>query len=123
MFRRPPRSTRPDTLFPYPTLFRSSGRAGGTRGPSAGAGPLPDAGRLRIRDGDAAAAIGDGAASDRSEEHTSELQSLMRITYAVFCLKKKNPQHIYTFNTPTSIDTLNKSQSEHPSVPNKHNQK
>src|SRR3546814_10804653 len=75
MIRRPPRSTRTDTLFPYPTLFRSRLRAdpGATQ-------PLRHMG-LR-RDG--------GADSRRSEEHTSELQSLMRISYAVFCLKKKN---------------------------------
>src|SRR3546814_1962706 len=72
MIRRPPRSTRTDTLFPYTTLFRSS-RAGLRA-------DLPDARRERLR----------GArAGVRSEEHTSELQSLMRISYAVFCLKKK----------------------------------
>src|SRR3546814_11596111 len=71
MLRRPPRSTRTDTLFPYTTLFRSQPprrclcQAGG-------GGVL-----TRQRAG-------------RSEEHTSELQSLMRISYAVFCLKKKN---------------------------------
>src|SRR3546814_8253809 len=71
MIRRPPRSTRTDTLFPYTTLFRSSA--------ADAAGP---------------ADIGVGFPAtrcppDRSEEHTSELQSLMRISYAVFCLKKK----------------------------------
>src|SRR3546814_6604999 len=85
MIRRPPRSTRTDTLFPYTTLFRSR-RAGGDRRAgrlSGGAGGLPartDAGRHRD----------DG---NRSEEHTSELQSLMRISYAVFCLKKKKKQY------------------------------
>src|SRR3546814_6077949 len=77
MIRRPPRSTRTDTLFPYTTLFRSKNRAG--------------TGRIafrasRIR---GTAAVRRGA---RSEEHTSELQSLMRISYAVFCLKKKKQQ-------------------------------
>src|SRR3546814_3826424 len=74
MIRRPPRSTRTDTLFPYTTLFRSSS----PRSTRASPGPPPcrrPAGRRRRR---------------RSEEHTSELQSLMRISYAVFCLKKKN---------------------------------
>src|SRR3546814_4891392 len=83
MIRRPPRSTRTDTLFPYTTLFRSVGRAGvreveyvwnaaiGRYRPV----PCPDE---RARE------------CARSEEHTSELQSLMRISYAVFCLKKKN---------------------------------
>src|SRR3546814_6091691 len=69
MIRRPPRSTRTDTLFPYTTLFRSA-RPGGLF--------------LYLRPW----LSGDGAM--RSEEHTSELQSLMRISYAVFCLKKKN---------------------------------
>src|SRR3546814_7129482 len=81
MIRRPPRSTRTDTLFPYTTLFRSSRRPRRDRSMLAGwalmllgdlvpAPPDPD--------------------SLRSEEHTSELQSLMRISYAVFCLKQKN---------------------------------
>src|SRR3546814_9363443 len=76
MIRRPPRSTRTDTLFPYTTLFRSHQVAGV---------PVevvrqPFADLLGVR----FACIG-----QRSEEHTSELQSLMRISYAVFCLKKK----------------------------------
>src|SRR3546814_2389466 len=74
MIRRPPRSTRTDTLFPYTTLFRS---------------------RCEVdmeEDGSGASEDGAGATHQkgRSEEHTSELQSLMRISYAVFCLKKKN---------------------------------
>src|SRR3546814_1629037 len=72
MILRPPRSTRTDTLFPYTTLFRS-------------VRPAQD-------DGPGSRAVGcDASAVDRSrsEEHTSELQSLMRISYAVFCLKKK----------------------------------
>src|SRR3546814_19712964 len=73
MIRRPPRSTRTDTLFPYTTLFRSQRRRKAARQQRAGRDD-----RLGI---DIAA---------RSEEHTSELQSLMRISYAVFCLKKKN---------------------------------
>src|SRR3546814_4327706 len=73
MIRRPPRSTRTDTLFPYTTLFRSrKGRVEEFTAKDAGE-PLGDF-------------IGDAV---RSEEHTSELQSLMRISYAVFCLKKK----------------------------------
>src|SRR3546814_5352466 len=80
MIRRPPRSTRTDTLFPYTTLFRSLFRGARARG-----------GRnsLLLNAGDDAGADG-AAALARSEEHTSELQSLMRISYAVFCLKKKN---------------------------------
>src|SRR3546814_7253679 len=85
MIRRPPRSTRTDTLFPYTTLFLSP--APGNRPGRAGAlrprlDPALDAGAAGGR---AARGRGTGA---RSEEHTSELQSLMRISYAVFCLKK-----------------------------------
>src|SRR3546814_9134469 len=81
MIRRPPRSTRTDTLFPYTTLFRSV-RTFSRTGETA---------RTQCRQavGGRASDGGDGA-RDRSEEHTSELQSLMRISYAVFCLKKKN---------------------------------
>src|SRR3546814_6638110 len=75
MIRRPPRSTRTDTLFPYTTLFRSSNKNGFAR---------------RFRRGN------EGSVGRyRSEEHTSELQSLMRISYAVFCLKKKKKLHKY----------------------------
>src|SRR3546814_1532640 len=138
MVRRPPRSTRTDTLFPYTTLFRSAGRPGNVRGPalrrrarqaerpeevlsarlhrgrlSVGAAALHrracgDVRRWVLRDRElpasepkhpdrrlrAAGRQGGGPAPGRallrrSEEHTSELQSLMRISYAVFCLKKK----------------------------------
>src|SRR3546814_10239982 len=83
MIRRPPRSTRTDTLFPYTTLFRSAeGRAAACDAAPAGGVRL----RRRPRPRQAAA---DGRGDSRSEEHTSELQSLMRISYAVFCLKKK----------------------------------
>src|SRR3546814_4008029 len=106
MLRRPPRPTRTDTLFPYTTLFLSGAVAGalGARGlslvdPASRSvvarsmsamrvriepfqAPEEAAGLARLRERLAAAAI-------RSEEHTSELQSLMRISYAVFCLKKK----------------------------------
>src|SRR3546814_6608199 len=88
MIRRPPRSTRTDTLFPYTTLFRSSPvsstsviRCPSTPETCSTAPPTstqsPTSGIRPSRD-------------SRSEEHTSELQSLMRISYAVFCLKKKN---------------------------------
>src|SRR3546814_7076241 len=102
MIRRPPRSTRTDTLFPYTTLCRSAGsrtrHARRTRWPVVGA--CRD-GRRACRRGSLAAAAarscGDGgddrgAVVRRSEEHTSELQSLMRISYAVFCLKKKQKE-------------------------------
>src|SRR3546814_2958948 len=93
MIRRPPRSTRTDTLFPYTTLFRSNRGDGAARRLSDGqyqltqhAGPPRVAGQGRAR---SPARRRRGGAARRSEEHTSELQSLMRISYAVFCLKKK----------------------------------
>src|SRR3546814_8093503 len=99
MIRRPPRATRTDTLFPYTTLFRSDiadkrrvhshefmqevhDRLRVERAKEAGDPILPVA--------DAIAGEARLIAFDRSEEHTSELQSLMRTSYAVFCLKKKN---------------------------------
>src|SRR3546814_3411803 len=95
MLRRPPRSTRTDTLFPYTTLFRSgfgltSGRRGrGIRGSRGAVGaPAVDHGRLRRLRLGGGLRLGDRDVA-RSEEHTSELQSLMRISYAVFCLKTK----------------------------------
>src|SRR3546814_2791753 len=78
MIRRPPRSTRTDTLFPYTTLFRSK--------------VLPFL--HGFGGGDCAQHHGFAISGQhRSEEHTSELQSLMRISYAVFCLKKKKKTH------------------------------
>src|SRR3546814_8701179 len=90
MIRRPPRSTRTDTLFPYTTLFRSPP----WDRPAPGRWPAP---QFRSGHGIRARPIRrpaapfplTGATVPRSEEHTSELQSLMRISYAVFCLKKK----------------------------------
>src|SRR3546814_5357223 len=88
LIRRPPRSTRTDTLCPYTTLFRSRG-AGHLDRLSA----VADLARLRRDDapsGDrSVAAARKPPIPARSEEHTSELQSLMRISYAVFCLKQK----------------------------------
>src|SRR3546814_8947800 len=117
MLRRPPRSTRTDTLFPYTTLFRSHNPGNGPAHPSAdrnGARLCAYRGLARRRGGASIGAKGPASstyarepfrglavrrrsgtchspqeASRRSEEHTSELQSLMRISYAVFCLKKK----------------------------------
>src|SRR3546814_3348217 len=111
MIRRPPRSTRTDTLFPYTTLFlsrrrlRSAGRLGGAP-PGIGRTATRPRGGKRGR----IAALPDGVVRPdrrliafmgprgddelgRSEEHTSELQSLMRILYAVFCLKTKQKNY------------------------------
>src|SRR3546814_1923172 len=102
MIRRPPRSTRTDTLFPYTTLFRSSASpttmspGSTTRPPTAtlaliSPGPFLNGPRwiaARAKQGSPELAIA-LESRIRSEEHTSELQSLMRISYAVFCLKKK----------------------------------
>src|SRR3546814_1981786 len=95
MIRRPPRSTRTDTLFPYTTLFRSNDDTGDD--PVRRLATLPPALRARQID-----RLSRTRTALRSEEHTSELQSLMRISYAVFCLKKK--KHIYT---QTMINTTN----------------
>src|SRR3546814_2013311 len=101
MIRRPPRSTRTDTLFPYTTLFRSlrpTPRPASCRWTTFEEGARPMAiNHLAVK-------------SVRSEEHTSELQSLMRISYAVFCLKKKiygppsasTYSHRQTFESPHS---------------------
>src|SRR3546814_1056933 len=88
MIRRTPRSTRTDTLFPYTTLFRSPLHGGDGRRPV----PQPPAVERQGRRGqDRGQQQHDRPRRRaRSEEHTSELQSLMRISYAVFCLKKKN---------------------------------
>src|SRR3546814_2253979 len=95
IIRRPPRSTRTDTLFPYTTLFRSHCRArvARRRRERGGAARLLLPHRPEDRQADRGALR--RLTRHRSEEHTSELQSLMRISYAVFCLKKK----------PTNSDT------------------
>src|SRR3546814_7942399 len=103
MIRRPPRSTRTDTLFPYTTLFRSSLFLGGRPG------------RLRARQRDrpqgnlpcgqaGLSADQPSGSAGRSEEHTSELQSLMRISYAVFCLKKKKTSHKKHHRSPNKTN-------------------
>src|SRR3546814_4621940 len=99
MVRLPPRSTRTDTLFPYTTLFRSSsmpGRQGHARGSSDLFPRVPAFRRVLHKHAEPCpqGACVSSTACGRSEEHTSELQSLMRISYAVFCLKKKNPRNI-----------------------------
>src|SRR3546814_2018440 len=102
MRRRPPRSTRTDTLCPYTTLFRS------TDPPAGWFRFLPTSQfKLRRRAAQCPRACLHGLEQSvrRSEEHTSELQSLMRISYAVFCLKKKN-NHIHTITTTNTNDLL-----------------
>src|SRR3546814_2872934 len=84
MIRRPPRSTRTDTLFPYTTLFRSGRRTGDRTKGGAGDCRRSQPATLKMQSLH--------IVTCRSEEHTSELQSLMRISYAVFCLKKKKNQ-------------------------------
>src|SRR3546814_8372077 len=114
MLRRPPRSTRTDTLFPYTTLFRSCRPTPPSHGRSCTPRPRrcprtrgwrnrTSATKARCRRRRSARSASDGR--DR-KEHTSELQSLMRISYAVFCLKKKNnkySKHIYQLNTTNKI--------------------
>src|SRR3546814_18876701 len=101
MIRRPPRSTRTDTLFPYTTLFRSRSAPSATawaEGCPISPRPVPTSTPASLIMAAASMAIISDAGVDvRSEEHTSELQSLMRISYAVFCLKKK--QNKETYNT------------------------
>src|SRR3546814_9063513 len=89
MLRRPPRSTRTDTLFPYTTLFRSASRhllplRRRRAAPTYAAGLSGECSEGLLQE-----PLRVAAGYNRSEEHTSELQSLMRISYAVFCLKKK----------------------------------
>src|SRR3546814_9111421 len=99
MLRRPPRSTRTDTRVPYTTLFRSHGevlRKGdhGALGRHVCRG-AHEARRLVAHDGGDVDYLPPPGLYHRSEEHTSELQSLMRISYAVFCLKKKKQSTDY----------------------------
>src|SRR3546814_10197084 len=110
MLRRPPRSTRTDTLFPYTTLFRSTcGRVGRISSHHRGLSPsarscLP--GRNRRCAGCVQGTAEDlSSAGYRSEEHTSELQSLMRISYAVYCLKKKKRKQISKHDIERRNDT------------------
>src|SRR3546814_2545109 len=126
MIRRPPRPTRTDTLFPYPTLFRSPAGRAAVQSDRHQLPPLPAPGLLaagapaalhRVADRPQASRqhplrkltkrerVRFHRAAGRSEEHTSELQSLMRISYAVFCLKKKK-QSQYQQTTTTINKTL-----------------
>src|SRR3546814_10259698 len=100
MIRRTPRSTRTDTLFPYTTLFRSVVEVGRADAQQA----VVDDHHLGM-DHDALARRV-ARHRRRSEEHTSELQSLMRISYAVFCLKKKIPQRREMTNKSTTARSI-----------------
>src|SRR3546814_4224937 len=99
MIRRPPRSTRTDTLFPYTTLFRShAGKERGDRPRATLVARLPTRAAFAV--------LAAMLLALRSEEHTSELQSLMRISYAVFCLKKKKMKankHTLTVKTISNM--------------------
>src|SRR3546814_5913112 len=107
MIRRPPRSTRTDTLFPYTTLFRSIITISCSLDPSL---PQPislDCYKIKKSKVDYTRYV--VHRTKRSEENTSELQSLMRISYAVFCLKKKhNQQNLYLHNISNHTTPLNK---------------
>src|SRR3546814_6737175 len=115
MIRRPPRSTRTDTLFPYTTLFRSGS---GTE--------VQDVNKLLKMHQEMSRAMKQirKMGELRSEEHTSELQSLMRISYAVFCLKKKtqlqkNPyKTIQPVHQSTELTTQTKLQTNANTIPN-----
>src|SRR3546814_7816225 len=120
MIRRPPRSTRTDTLFPYTTLFRSTAVRLRHPGPGKcrlyilliyshkGAFLAPNENRVRhamthcLLKASGVSAVRREVRLRRSEEHTSELQSLMRISYAVFCLKKNKKKNSHTTLTNTS---------------------
>src|SRR3546814_6225531 len=95
MIRRPPRSTRTDTRFPYTTLFRAAdggvparGQAEVLRGAAGADGGTGDEGIVNEQAASQDIPVFSARLDERSEEHTSELQSLMRISYAVFCLKQ-----------------------------------
>src|SRR3546814_2863161 len=126
MLRLPPRSTRTDTLFPYTTLFRSSGHPFGSgdepdswetsRPVSHSAPPTPGRWHCKPRSrGRGPSCFRPSKAfTERSEEHTSELQSLMRISYAVFCLKKKTIQYNTSNLYNEQHTTYNK--TDHPTI-------
>src|SRR3546814_7396713 len=123
MIRRPPRSTRTDTLFPYTTLFRSPAprRPGPASSPAAHTSAAPCPEKRRSSTGSRRWSHSPSPHRNRwpgrSEEHTSELQSLMRISYAVFCLKKKqNTTHHKQLSTSNhlKINITHPKQHNHP---------
>src|SRR3546814_3928242 len=100
MIRRPPRSTRTDTRFPYTTLFRSAWETGawGSWSTTCSDAAMRTRTVLCKKGQELVVDTNCPMFDRRSEEHTSELQSLMRISYAVFCLKKKNTTSTYNVN-------------------------
>src|SRR3546814_1410640 len=112
MIRRPPRPTRTDTLFPYTTLFRSCRSAKRSHGQRTAA-PGDRESRAKASSRPTRASVGGWVRNSRtrSEEHTSELQSLMRISYAVFCLKKKKKTLTHLLTTLNTINTNHKTQT------------
>src|SRR3546814_3998315 len=116
MIRRPPRSTRTDTLFPYTTLFRSNYRfVRAVLRPGAFRDRLTTGTYVSMDPQDVTGVLEDAfikvteaeeVEAKRSEEHTSELQSLMRISYAVFCLKKKKRTIKVSYVTDTTQHTM-----------------
>src|SRR3546814_5818922 len=114
MIRRPPRSTLTDTLFPYTTLVRSDGSQNSSRviSPSKVVIRMSMSSRKIkyelwfVRNSPSSKSVAvDSSLMKRSEEHTSDLQSLMRISYAVFCLKKKT-NHLPQRSPPLTIITI-----------------
>src|SRR3546814_7363428 len=111
MIRRPPRSTRTDTLFPYTTLFRSLATANNESGRMLFSNRESYANQLEAQAFTNLNKVTTsglyGVSGTRSEEHTSELQSLMRISYAVFCLKKKKKESRHRINNKTNQNRKN----------------
>src|SRR3546814_7252814 len=119
MRRRPPRSTRTDTLFPDTTLFRSA--LGKERGDLTQLRPDLVVIGIDLSGGKVRIKVTPVEVKCRSEEHTSELQSLMRISYAVFCLKKKTSISTYSHTDASNTNTKNDAQYEQsckPYLPN-----
>src|SRR3546814_8047233 len=120
MLRRPPRSTRTDTLFPYTTLFRSLEFLTGERFADErrhhlgrGLGIAQAAQRANPVGRHRRPLLGQIQPEQRSEEHTSELQSLMRISYAVFCLKKKNNNYNTSKEYYSNVSHRNQYKQQH----------
>src|SRR3546814_3519703 len=114
MIRRQPRSTRTDTLFPYTTLFRSQSEIGTARAVGLGA-PYQMAGKsgtAQVFSVDQEEEYDREEIDERSEEHTSELPSLMRISYAVYCLKTKKilgdnqPLHLFSRDNDSNTTSI-----------------